>query len=128
MKSFKQDFIINNDGDLILTIQRGDVMAQLNLGRVRGDQGPKGDQGPEGPQGPEGIQGVQGDQGPKGNIGPQGPQGPQGLPGSDASVTNSNVIDALGYTPSNEVEFDEHLADGTQHKKTARFEIGRAHV
>lgn len=116
-------------------------MAQFNLGRVRGDQGPKGEQGPEGPQGPEGIQGIQGiqgeqglkgnigpqgdtgpkgdqgpegpqgDQGPKGNIGPQGPQGPQGLPGSDASVTNSNVIDALGFTPSDKAEFDEHLAE-----------------
>ena len=53
-------------------------MNKLNLGRVKGDQGPQGYRGPQGPQGPQGIQGTQG---PKGDAGPQGPRGYQGVKG-----------------------------------------------
>ena len=86
-------------------------MATINLGRVKGDQGPigpqglqgiKGDKGdtgdqgaigltgPIGPQGmigltgdtgPQGVQGVIGETGPQGNVGPSGAQGPQGVQG-----------------------------------------------
>ena len=58
--------------------------------------------GPQGPQGEQGIQGIQGIQGEKGDTGPQGsmgPKGEQGDTGSDASVTNSSINAALGYTP-----------------------------
>lgn len=75
-----------------------------------GPQGPKGDVGDTGPQGPkgdtgetgpQGLQGEAGPQGPKGDTGPQGtagPQGPKGDPGSDASVTQESIANALGYT------------------------------
>ena len=86
-------------------------MATINLGRVKGDQGPigpqglqgiKGDKGdigdqgaigltgPIGPQGmigltgdtgPQGVQGVIGETGPQGNVGPVGAEGPQGVQG-----------------------------------------------
>jgi hypothetical protein len=107
-----------------LGIKRDDETAYVfsNLQGPQGLQGPKGDkgdkgdqglqgiQGPQGLQGPKGDQGIQGVQGPKGDTGVQGPigltgpkgdTGPQGPAGSDASVTNANVISAIGYTPVN---------------------------
>jgi hypothetical protein len=60
--------------------------------------GAQGIQGIKGDTGQQGIQGVKGD---KGDQGIQGIQGEQGLPGSDANVTNANVINAIGYTPVN---------------------------
>lgn len=63
-----------------------------------GPQGPAGNTGPQGPAGTDGAQGPQGPQGVKGDTGPQGPQGPAG---SDASVTQANIISALGYEPAN---------------------------
>jgi hypothetical protein len=63
-----------------------------------------------GPVGPQGIQGVPGVAGQDGQPGPQGIQGPagqqgiqgiQGAAGSDANVTSTNVVNALGYTPAN---------------------------
>lgn len=47
------------------------------------------------------IQGPAGATGPQGPIGLTGPQGEPGLDGSDASVTNANVLSALGFTPVN---------------------------
>lgn len=96
----------------------------------QGEQGIQGETGPQGIQGEIGPQGIQGETGPKGDkgdafvytdftpeqlaalTGPQGPQGEQGIqgiqgiqgePGSDATVTNANVLAAIGYTPANEV-------------------------
>lgn len=53
-------------------------MAEYNLGRVVGPQGPKGEKGDTGPQGPQGIKG---DTGPTGATGPKGDTGPIGLTG-----------------------------------------------
>ncbi len=47
-------------------------MARVNLGNIRGSQGPRGERGPVGPQGERGLSGAQG---------PQGLPGPQGVPG-----------------------------------------------
>lgn len=96
-----------------------------------GPQGPIGETGPQGPQGPAGTDGADGadglsayevavangftgseaqwlaslvgPQGETGATGPQGPQGEQGPPGSDAEVTSTNIIAALGYTPADAV-------------------------
>ncbi len=56
-------------------------------------------QGETGPEGPEGPQGPQGPKGDKGEIGPKGDTGDTGPPGSDATVTQTNIEGALGYTP-----------------------------
>ena len=56
----------------------------INVGKIRGPQGPqgeKGEQGPAGEQGPQGEVGPQGEKGDKGDQGEVGPQGPQGLAG-----------------------------------------------
>lgn len=61
-------------------------MAEIDLGKVVGADGPQGPQGPQGPageQGPQGIPGPQGIQGPAGDTGPAGPEGPQGPAGPD---------------------------------------------
>jgi hypothetical protein len=51
----------------------------LNVGLLRGPDGPQGVQGPQGPKGPIGIQGFDG---PRGIIGPRGEQGIQGFRGN----------------------------------------------
>lgn len=64
----------------------------------------KGDKGAPGPKGDKGDPGPKGDKGDKGDIGPRGPQGelgPPGKDGSDAEVTQANVISAIGYAPVN---------------------------
>jgi collagen type VII alpha len=73
-----------------------------------GTTGTAGATGPQGPQGVIGITGAIGPQGPQGVTGPTGaasivagPTGPTGPAGSTASVTNSSVISALGFTPAN---------------------------
>lgn len=66
-----------------------------------GGIGPQGPAGPTGPQGTPGTDGAQGPQGPQGIQGPKGDTGPQGPAGSDASVTQANIIAALGYNPAN---------------------------
>lgn len=79
---------------------------------LKGDTGDTGATGPAGPQGPQGIQGIQGDTGatgPQGPAGPQGPQGPQGPAGSDATVNNTNVLAAIGYTPYNATNPDGYI-------------------
>ncbi|WP_100406271.1 Gp37-like protein [Bacillus solitudinis] len=65
---------------------------------LKGDKGETGNTGPIGDTGPQGERGIQGETGP---IGPQGLEGPQGPAGSDANVTNENVLNAIGYTPVN---------------------------
>ena len=67
----------------------------------KGDKGDPGEKGEKGEKGDPGEKGEKGDPGPQGPQGEQGPQGPQGPPGSDANVTKTNVINALGYTPAN---------------------------
>ena len=82
-------------------------MAELDLGKVVGPQGPKGDaftyadfteeqlatlKGPKGDKGETGATGAVGPQGPKGETGatgetgPQGEQGPQGLQGEKGAT------------------------------------------
>ncbi len=70
----------------------------VDVGVIRGPQGPAGPEGPPGIQGEQGIpgvpgeQGIQGIQGPPGQQGiqgipgPQGPEGPQGKQGSEGPV------------------------------------------
>lgn len=80
-------FSIDGDKNLIYTVSDG---VQINLGNIRGPQGPqgvqgvKGDTGAQGPQGetgPKGQTGPQGQKGEKGDTGEQGPQGPAGPQG-----------------------------------------------
>ena len=54
----------------------------LNVGLLRGPDGPQGAQGPQGPKGPIGIQGFDG---PQGIIGPRGEQGIQGFRGNQGT-------------------------------------------
>lgn len=51
--------------------------------------------------GKDGEPGGKGDKGETGATGATGPQGKPGPAGSDANVTKTNVINALGYTPAN---------------------------
>lgn len=60
----------------------GNTLAKVDLGLVKGEQGPQGPQGKQGPQGPQGEQGL------------QGPKGEQGEP---------------GISPRFSVESDGHL-------------------
>lgn len=53
----------------------------VNVGNIRGPEGPEGPTGPQGPAGPQGEQGIQGETGSQGPRGEQGPQGEQGLQG-----------------------------------------------
>ncbi|WP_291243972.1 hypothetical protein [Fournierella sp.] len=80
-------FSIDENKNLIYTVSDG---VQINLGNIRGPQGPqgvqgvKGDTGAQGPQGetgPKGQTGPQGQKGEKGDTGEQGPQGPAGPQG-----------------------------------------------
>ena len=66
----------------------GNTLAKVDLGLVKGEQGPQGLQGQKGEQGPQGLQG------PKGEQGLQGPKGEQGEP---------------GISPRFSVESDGHL-------------------
>lgn len=54
----------------------------LNVGLLRGPDGPQGPQGVQGPEGPKGIQGFIG---PQGIIGPKGDQGIQGFRGNQGT-------------------------------------------
>lgn len=80
--------VVNDDGNLILTLSNGSA---INAGSSVGPAGPQGLQGVKGDTGdtgPQGLQGIKGDKGDTGAastvLGPQGLQGPageQGLPG-----------------------------------------------
>ena len=68
----------------------------VNIKGAKGDTGAtgaKGDKGNTGAKGDKGNTGAKGDKGDKGDTGAQGPAG------SDASVTENNIVAALGYTP-----------------------------
>lgn len=76
-------------------------MAELDLGKIVGDQGPKGDKGDKGDTGPQGIQGIPGEQGvkgdpgakgDKGDTGAKGDKGAKGDPGANATI---NGVQAL---------------------------------
>ena len=56
----------------------------------------------------KGDKGDQGEVGPKGDKGDKGDQGSPGEDGSDATVTSSNITDALGYTPANATNEHTH--------------------
>lgn len=61
----------------------------VNVGKIRGPEGPVGPQGVQGPVGPQGLQGEKGDAGPagpQGDVGPQGDQGDRGLKGDKGDV------------------------------------------
>lgn len=103
-------------------------MAEINLGRVKGDKGEKGDTGLQGLQGPtgakgdkgekgdtglrgltglNGVQGLSGARGETGVAGPQGIQGIQGLPGRDGlngATGSQGPIGPMGPTGSNGAE------------------------
>ena len=76
-------------------------MAELDLGKIVGDPGPKGDKGDKGDTGAQGIQGIPGEKGAKGDpgekgdkgdTGAQGIQGVKGDPGDNATI---NGVQAL---------------------------------
>ena len=87
------------------------TMTPAEIASITGAKGDKGDKGDTGSQGEKGDKGDKGDPfiysdftpeqlvGLKGDKGDTGEKGDTGLPGSDANVTKSNVISALGYTP-----------------------------
>ena len=68
--------IINEQGELVLTLSNGQV---INLGKVVGADGAQG------PAGQNGAQGAQGPAGPAGADGAQGPAGPAGADGKDGA-------------------------------------------
>lgn len=95
----------------------------------KGERGEKGTQGEPGPQGAQGEKGEAGAQGLKGDPGAPGSdgitpeigtngnwylgdtdtgkpsRGEKGEPGSDASVTEESITQALGYKPANPSEY-----------------------
>lgn len=76
-------------------------MAELDLGKIVGDTGPKGDKGDKGDTGPQGIQGipgekgVKGDPGAKGDKGDTGAQGEKGVKGDPGKNATINGVEAL---------------------------------
>ena len=109
---------------------------------IQGETGEQGEQGIQGPKGEDGytpikgvdyFDGLKGDKGDPfiysdftptqldGLKGPKGDTGEQGIPGedgSDATVTSSNITDALGYTPLSEDSLPDNLetTQGSQAK------------
>ena len=73
-------------------------MAEFNLGRVVGPQGPKGDQGERGAQGPIGSTGPAGPKGDTGATGPQGPAGATGAQGVPGPNQVSSTTTTSGFT------------------------------
>ena len=78
---------VSDAGHLIFTLTDG---AKIDLGDIRGPEGPRGEAGPQGlkgdagPRGQQGVQGPKGDPGStgaKGDKGDKGERGPQGLKG-----------------------------------------------
>ena len=59
-----------------------DGLKWVNVGQIRGPQGPQGSAGPAGAKGDTGSQGATGPVGPKGDPGPQGTTGPAGPTGN----------------------------------------------
>ena len=73
-------------------------MAEYNLGKVVGSQGPKGDQGERGAQGPTGPTGPAGPKGDTGATGPQGPAGATGAQGAPGPNQVSSTTTTSGFT------------------------------
>ncbi len=69
---------MNANGELVVALSNGKT---VNLGSIRGEQGPQGEKGETGAQGPQGEKGETGAQGPQGEKGETGAQGPQGEKG-----------------------------------------------
>lgn len=77
------------------------AVTTVDLGNVKGAQGPKGDTGPQGPKGDTGPQGLKGDTGPqgvKGDTGATGPKGATGAAGAAATVTIGTVTTGAAGT------------------------------
>lgn len=77
----------------------------------QGEKGEKGDTGAQGHQGEKGDKGDTGAQGPQGEKGDKGETGPQGPAGTDASVTKTNVVNALGYTPADAAVIADYVTE-----------------
>ena len=115
---------INIDADDVKFEDGDSFQEKLTAGALKGEKGDKGDKGTDGANGTNGINGVDGvspqvsitegtgthtieitdKTGTKSTVisdGSNGETGPAGPAGSDANVTRTNVINALGYTPSN---------------------------
>lgn len=75
----------------------------VDVGQVRGPEGPPGPVGPEGPRGsrgPEGQRGpvgAEGPRGPQGELGPEGPAGPQGVAGVGINIRGE--VASLSHLP-----------------------------
>ncbi len=91
----------------------------INVGTIRGPEGPAGPPGQEGPEGPRGAQGIQGPKGEQGPPGPQGPAGPQGI----AGPTGIQEIGAVYITTLN-----NNSLDGVTIGKSHRLPLGRIEV
>lgn len=108
-------------------------MAEINLGKVVGEQGPQGVQGAgeqgaqgvQGSQGPQGDRGYQGDdggqgvQGNQGSQGPQGSQGEQGVQGENAIDQLPQSTDDLGEGENNLYFTDERAANAPARRGTS---------
>lgn len=60
---------VSEAGHLIFTLTDG---AKVDLGDIRGPEGPRGEAGPPGPAGRDGADGKDGETGPRGQPGPKG--------------------------------------------------------
>lgn len=60
---------VSDAGHLIFTLTDG---AKIDLGDIRGPEGPRGEAGPQGPAGRDGADGKDGETGPRGQPGPKG--------------------------------------------------------
>ena len=110
----------------------------IDVGEVRGPQGPAGEQGPRGfsayqawktiegnengsveefiesLKGPMGSQGPAGEQGPQGEMGPVGPQGPEGPMGPQGPAGENGYIPVKGVDYFTPEELNELLYDDTE--------------
>nr|DAP37804.1 MAG TPA: nucleoid-associated protein [Caudoviricetes sp.] len=60
---------VSDAGHLIFTLTDGE---KIDLGDIRGPEGPRGEAGPQGPAGRDGADGKDGETGPRGQPGPKG--------------------------------------------------------
>lgn len=126
MKNGQKQYV-NIDADDVKFEDGVSFQEKLAAGILKGEKGDKGDKGDKGTDGANGTNGTNGTDGVSPTVsvtksgttatisitdkngahsttindGATGATGPQGPSGSDAMVTRTNVINALGYTPSN---------------------------
>ena len=87
---------VSDAGHLIFTLTDGE---KIDLGDIRGPEGPRGEAGPQGlkgdagPQGPQGVQGPKGAPGQKGDTGAKGETGARGQPGPKGDSFQTVVED-----------------------------------